>query len=132
LLRLMRILHIALRDEWLAGQAEGRYDVSSRGRTLRDEGFIHASTSRQVGAVLAGFYSDLDPADLSLLVIDVTTLERAGSPVRWDQVPGAAAPFPHIYGPIVPSAVPAVLPIGGTTGAAVLPDLTEWDVAAEA
>ena len=112
----MRILHIALTDEWVAGQAARRYEVSSRGRTLADEGFIHTSTSRQVDGVLAGYYADLDPADLSLLVIDVDALERAGSPVRWDQVTGAPAPFPHIYGPIVPSAVVAVLPIGRTDG----------------
>jgi uncharacterized protein (DUF952 family) len=125
----MRILHIALTGEWLAGQTAGRYEVSSRGRALADEGFIHASTSRQVEGVLAGYYAELDPAGLSLLVIDVNSLEAAGSPVRWDQVAGAPAPFPHIYGPIVPSAVVAVLPIGGRTGAAELADLTGWDVA---
>ena len=128
----MRILHIALTDEWIAGRTAGRYEVSSRGRSLADEGFIHASTSRQVDGVLAGYYADIDPAELSLLVIDVHALERAGSAVRWDQVSGAPAPFPHVYGPIVPSAVVAMLPIGGTTGAAVLPDLTGWDVAADA
>jgi uncharacterized protein (DUF952 family) len=128
----MRILHIALTDEWMAGRDAGRYEVSSRGRTLGDEGFIHTSTSRQVEGVLAGYYADLDPALLSLLVIDVTLLEAAGSPVRWDPVTGAPAPFPHIYGPIVPSAVVAVLPIGGRTGAAELADLTDWEVAAGA
>jgi glutathione S-transferase len=120
----MRILHVALTREWVAGQAAQRYEVSSRGRMLADEGFIHASTSRQVEGVLGSYYADLDPADLSLLVIDVDALEQAGSPVRWDQVPGAPAPFPHIYGPIVPSAVVAVLPISS--------DLTPWDVAADA
>jgi uncharacterized protein (DUF952 family) len=127
----MRVLHIALADDWAAGQSAGRYEVSSRGRTLADEGFIHTSTSRQVGGVLARFYADVDPAQLRLLVIDVPELERAGSPVRWDEVPGAPAPFPHSYGPIMPSAVKAVLPIGGTAGAAELPDLTDWDVAAD-
>jgi uncharacterized protein (DUF952 family) len=132
MLRLMRILHIALTGEWTAGRAAGRYQVSSRGRTLSDEGFIHASTSRQVAGVLAAYYADVDPAELSLLVIDVKTLEHEGSAVRWDQVAGAPAPFPHIYGPIVPSAVVAALPLGGSTGAVALPDLSEWDVAAGA
>jgi uncharacterized protein (DUF952 family) len=127
----MRILHVAGLDDWTAGQAAGRYEVSSRGRTRTDEGFIHCSTGRQVEGVLARYYADLDPAGLRLLVIDIDDLERAGSPVRWDDVPGAAAPFPHIYGPILPSAVVAVLPIAGTPGAAVLPELDGWDVAVD-
>jgi uncharacterized protein (DUF952 family) len=127
----MRIVHVAGLDDWTAGQAAGRYDVSSRGRTLAEEGFIHCSTGRQVEGVLARYYADLDPADLRLLVIDIDTLEQAGSPVRWDHVPSSPAPFPHIYGPIVPSAVVAVLPITGTVGAVVLPDLSGWNVAAD-
>ncbi len=128
----MRVLHIADADDWTAAREAGRYEVSSRGKTLTDEGFIHTSTSRQVGGVLASFYADVDPGRLRLLVLDVARLEQAGSPVRWDDVPGAPAPFPHVYGPIEPEAVVAVLPIGGETGAAELPDLSGWDVAAGA
>jgi uncharacterized protein (DUF952 family) len=128
----MRVLHVADADDWAAARARGQYEISSRGRTLADEGFIHTSTSRQVDGVLARFYADVDPAELLLLVIDLDDLERAGSPVRWDEVPGAAAPFPHIYGPIVPAAVVAALAIGGTPGAPVVPDLSHLDVAAGA
>ena len=131
MLRLSRILHIADRADWAAARTAGRYEVSSRGRTLADEGFIHSSTSRQADGVLRRYYADLDPAELVLLVIDIESLETAGSKVQWDEVTGAPAPFPHIYGPIVPSAVVAELPIGGTPGAAVLPALSGWDVAAD-
>ena len=127
----MRVLHIALADDWTDAESAGRYEVSSRGRTLAEEGFIHTSTSRQVDGVLSRYYADVDPAGLRLLVIDVPELERAGSPVRWDEVTGAPAPFPHIYGPIVPSAVKAALPLAGRLGAAELPDFSSWDVAAE-
>lgn len=127
----MRVLHIATADDWAAAEAAGRYEVSSRGRTLAEEGFIHTSTTRQVEGVLDRFYADLDPADLRLLVIDVPALEQSGSPVRWDEVSGAPAPYPHVYGPIPPAAVVAVLAIGGSTGAPVLPDLGDWNVAAE-
>lgn len=127
----MRVLHVADRSDWASAQAAGRYEVSSRGRTLADEGFIHTSTSRQVGGVLDRFYADLDPAGLVLLVLDVDRLDQAGSPVRWDEVTGAPAPFPHIYGPIVPAAVVAELPLTGTVGAVELPDLDGWDVAAD-
>jgi uncharacterized protein (DUF952 family) len=126
----MRILHLADADTWAASNEAGRYDVSSRGRTLSEEGFIHACTSRQIDGVLARYYSDLDPAGLTLLVIDVGSLERAGSPVRWERVAGSPEPFPHVYGPIVASAVVAALDLGGTATAPVLPDLTGWDVAA--
>jgi uncharacterized protein (DUF952 family) len=125
----MHILHLAVTEEWADARVRGRYEMSSRGRTLAQEGFVHASTTRQVEGVLARYYQDLDPAGLTLLVIDVAALEEAGSPVRWDDVPGAPEPFPHVYGPIPPSAVVAELPLGGTTGAPVLPDLSGWDVA---
>ena len=131
LLRLMRILHVALADDWSAAERTGSYQTSSRGLTLVREGFIHASTTVQVPGVLAGFYADLDPASLRLLVIDVATLEGAGSPVQWDVVPGAPYRFPHIYGPIIPAAVVAVLPLGGVPGAPELPDLAGLDVASD-
>lgn len=128
----LRILHVADSATWAAARVAGRYEVSSRGRTLSEEGFVHASTSRQIDGVLARFYADLDPAGLTLLVIDVAASERAGSPVRWDAVPGLPAPFPHVYGPIVPAAVVAELPLGGTTRAVVVPDLSFWSVAGDA
>jgi uncharacterized protein (DUF952 family) len=130
-LRLMRILHIADRADWASAQVDGGYEVSSRGRTRAEEGFIHASTSKQAGGVLDRYYADLDPAGLVLLVIDIDALGQAGSPVQWDEVAGAPAPFPHIYGPIRPAAVVAALPIGGGPGTAELPDLSDWDVAAD-
>ena len=35
----MRILHAALPDDWSRARLDGSYDVSTRGRTLVDEGF---------------------------------------------------------------------------------------------
>jgi uncharacterized protein (DUF952 family) len=132
LLRLMRILHIATSEDWAAAQESGPYTVSSRGATLADQGFIHASTSRQAPLVLATFYADLDPAGLCVLVVDVAASEKAGSPVQWDPVDDLRGPFPHIYGPIVPAAVVAVLPVAGELGAPELPDVAGLDVATDA
>lgn len=123
-----RILHVAFRTDWADAVESGGYTVSSRGRTLAEEGFIHASTQEQAGPVLRRYYADLDPAELILLVLDVGLLEAAGSPVSWDEVPFSDAPFPHVYGPIVPSAVVATLPLAGTIGAPELPDLAGHDV----
>jgi glutathione S-transferase len=77
--------------------------VSSRGLSLTEQGFIHASTAAQLPGVLAGFYADL--AEVALLVLDVDALAASGSPVRWDQVPGSDDPFPHVYGEIPSSVV---------------------------
>jgi uncharacterized protein (DUF952 family) len=89
------IFHIALAADWAQAQRDGRYAVSTRGRTLAEEGFIHASTAAQVPVVAGAYYRDAP--DLVLLVIEA---ERVGSPIRYEQVPGQADPYPHIYGPL--------------------------------
>ena len=107
-----RILHAALPGDWAAGRRSGSYTVSSRDRTLAAEGFIHASTPNQMVGVLAAFYSDLTA--VRLLVLDVESLEAAGSPVRWEAVPGQSEPFPHIYGPVPTTTVGQGNPVVAT------------------
>ncbi len=114
--------------DWAAALDSGRYEVSSRGMMLAEEGFIHASTAGQAEGVLQRYYADCDADQLLVLVLDIGRLEATGSPVRWDDVPGQPEPFPHVYGPIVPQATVAVLPMGGVTGDLRLPDLTGLDV----
>jgi uncharacterized protein (DUF952 family) len=94
------IYHIAEAADWAQAQRDGQYTMSTRGRTLAQEGFIHASTATQVPLVADAFYRDAP--DLVLLVIDT---ERVGSPIRYEQVPGQPDPYPHIYGPLNPDAV---------------------------
>lgn len=96
------VLHAALPEDWATACRTGAYAISTRGRTLAEEGFIHASTSTQLDGVLGAFYSDLD--ELVLLVLDITALRTAGSPVLWEPVPGQPLPFPHVYG-VIPSSV---------------------------
>ena len=91
-----RILHAALPQDWAAARTAGRYAVSSRGRTLADEGFLHASTGAQLPGVLGSYYADL--SEVVVLVLDVEELAAAGIPVRWDDVPGAPGPFPTCTG----------------------------------
>jgi uncharacterized protein (DUF952 family) len=105
------VFHVAIRADWDAARAVGRYEVSSRGRTLADEGFIHASTHEQLAGTLERYYGDLDPAALVILELDVDALDAAGSPVRYEHVAGARAPFPHVYGPIPAAAVIDVHPV---------------------
>jgi glutathione S-transferase len=110
------IFHIATTSDWQAAQDSGDYRVSTRGRTLADEGFIHAARREQVLSVAEAFYADAGP--LLLLSIDPA---RLSSPVRDDEVaPGIV--FPHIYGPIELEAVVAVTPLErGTDGRFALP-----------
>jgi uncharacterized protein (DUF952 family) len=101
------LYHLALVDDWQAALAAGAYRISTLGRTLADEGFIHTSFSHQVAGVAERIYPAVtDP--LLLLHIDE---RRLTSPWRVDPVPGAAAGFPHVYGPIDVAAVLAATPV---------------------
>lgn len=104
------VLHLAERSVWASvtgPDGDGFYRVSTRGRTLADEGFLHASTSRQLPGVVQRFYADVDPADFLVLVIDVDRCESGGTPVRWDPVGNDV--FPHLYGPLAATAVVATV-----------------------
>ena len=99
-----RIYHIATRSDWEQARRDGVYTTSTAGRTLAQEGFIHASQAAQVAGVANAFYRD-SPDDLVLLVIDTG---RVRAEIRYEDVPGADDPFPHIYGPLNTDAVLAV------------------------
>ena len=103
----MTIYHAALPDDWRAAQAAGGYRVSTRGRTLEEEGFIHASHDHQVAAVANRFYADVD--EVVLLAIEPEALD---APVIEESPTGDAADetFPHIYGPIPVAAVVSATP----------------------
>jgi len=89
------IYHIAIAADWEQARRDGQYTMSTRGRTLAEEGFIHAATAAQVARVADAFYRDAP--DLVLLVIET---ERVGPELRYERVPGQADPYPHIYGPL--------------------------------
>ena len=99
--RVSRIYHIARCADWDQALAIGSYTVSSVDKTLDEEGFIHASQASQVTGTANKFYRGVT-GDLLVLVID-PDLVRAE--VRYEDVPGAELPFPHIYGPLNPDAV---------------------------
>ena len=94
------IYHIAMAADWARAQRDGQYTTSTRGRTLAEEGFIHASTAGQVAPVANAFYRGVP--DLVVLVIDPG---RVGPEIRYELVPGSDAPYPHIYGALNTGAV---------------------------
>ena len=97
------IFHIADVDDWAAALVAGDYRVSTRGVSLADEGFIHASRGSQVEGVRAAFYAD-PSLRLVLLEIDPARLDVE---LRLEVPPGADEAFPHIYGPLRTGAVVA-------------------------
>jgi uncharacterized protein (DUF952 family) len=100
------IYHIAKEADWQRARLDGQYTVSTLGRSLAEEGFIHASTAAQVAGVANAFFQGED--GLVVLVIDP---DLVGPQIRWEHVPGGATPFPHIYGPLSPDAVTGTLPL---------------------
>jgi uncharacterized protein (DUF952 family) len=96
----MQVFHLTTAPDWAAAQKQGGYTVSTRGRSLDDEGFIHCSQAEQVEATRERYYSDVP--DLVLLVIETDLLT---SPWRVEQLPGTDQPYPHVYGPVDLAAV---------------------------
>ena len=95
------LFHAAMPDDWAAAYQTGEYTMSTRGQTLDEVGFVHASTREQVESTANRFYGDVD--QLVLLTIDPLLVP---SEIKWEPpAPGADMLFPHIYGPLPIAAV---------------------------
>jgi uncharacterized protein (DUF952 family) len=94
-----RLFHIARIADWEQAQSDGAYRVSTLGKLLDDEGFIHLSFAHQVKLVADAFYRGM--TDLVLLELDP---ERLGAPVVIE------SGFPHLYGEIGVDAVKLARP----------------------
>ena len=88
------IFHIAYKRDWLAAQEAGVYRISTRDRSLDDEGFIHCSDADQVARIANGAYTDVAEP----LVVLVIASERLDAEVRYETLDGGTELFPHIYG----------------------------------
>lgn len=102
------IYHIATASDWAAALDSGSYTTSTLGRTLAEEGFLHASRADQVRGVYDLFYRDCAD-DLILLTIDTDLLD-----CPWREDPVGADTFPHLYGPLSPDAVIEATPLPPT------------------
>ncbi|HWU08829.1 MAG TPA: DUF952 domain-containing protein [Streptomyces sp.] len=96
-----QLLHLTEEPLWEAARRAGTYEMSTRGRTLREEGFIHCSLPHQLPAVARALYGP-DKEDLVVLVIDTG---RLTAPVRYEAMKAGGEEFPHLYGPLPVSAV---------------------------
>jgi uncharacterized protein (DUF952 family) len=106
-----RLFHLALRRDWESARESevGDYRVSTRGRTLAEEGFLHASYAHQWQGVRDAYYADVTEP-LVLLEVDPARLDV---PVVEEAPAGGAEAFPHVYGPLPVAAVVAVRELSG-------------------
>jgi uncharacterized protein (DUF952 family) len=106
-----RLFHLALRRDWEAARESeaGDYRVSTRGRTLAEEGFLHASYAHQWQGVRDAYYADVTEP-LVLLEVDPALLEV---PVLEEVPAGGDEAYPHVYGPLPVSAVVSVRELPG-------------------
>lgn len=100
-----RIFHIATAADWRRALETGTYRTSTVGRTLDEEGFIHAARREQVQGVFDRYYRGLRD-NLVLLTIDPSRLE---SEVRVETVGDDT--YPHVHGPINRGAVLEAVPL---------------------
>lgn len=95
------LLHIAPVGAWHEGVDETHY----RDPSLDTEGFIHCSTPDQV--LIPANERFAGRSDLVLLVIDADALD---APLVFEDCYETGIEFPHIYGPLIRSAVSQVVP----------------------
>ncbi|ANP49372.1 uncharacterized protein (DUF952 family) [Streptomyces griseochromogenes] len=108
--KLPYIVHITERSLWEAARERGAYEVSTRGRTLQEEGFVHFSTREQLPRIAAFLYGDYEgPDELVVLVVDPVRLDV---PLKYEAMPPNGEEFPHVYGPVPVDAVVDVEPWG--------------------
>ena len=96
----MLIYHVATAADWARARRDGVYTTSTRGRTLEQEGFIHASRADQWRGV---------HEPLVLLEIDTDRLGCAV--VEEPGEPGGTETFPHVRGPVPATAVLRAVPV---------------------
>ena len=120
------IAHVAIVDDWESAERLGEYEVSTRGVSLEEAGFVHAVALTEVGHVLEERYADIR-YELLLVIIDAQILATSGleaieqTPGRF-RLPGAI----YTHG----DAVAAVLPITRAAGGFVVPDVGAYEAAA--
>jgi uncharacterized protein (DUF952 family) len=113
------IYHIALVSDWEVARDAGDYRISTLGRTLEQEGFLHfCRTPGQLAGVAERYYAGVtDP--LCLLTVDTDLLPLPI--VDESPAPGVAELFPHLYAPLPVSAVVAVTPLTRDTAGSLGP-----------
>ena len=91
-------LHLTTKQAWEDALMVGTYSLSTKGKTLKQVGFIHGSFPDQIEEV-ARFVFTGSTEELVVLHLDINKLEANGLIVRIEDG-GNGKMFPHIYGAI--------------------------------
>ena len=103
------LFHIVARPAWQAAVEGGEY----RAESLDREGFIHCSFASQVAAVANARYSGVD----GLCVVELDPA-RVDARIVVEDSYGSGTAYPHVYGPIPPSAAVRVHDLARDEGGA--------------
>ena len=106
----MEIWHLTSTSLWEQALDNGIYSQSTFGKTLAEVGFIHAALPCQMANVVK-YVSVEFREDLCVIVIDTDQIKLGNVPVRMEDG-GDGELYMHIYGPIDPGWVKAVMPAG--------------------
>ena len=91
---IFKLVHAA---DWVLAERDGRFEGSTHDR---QDGFLHFSTASQLVETLARYYAGTD--DLLLIAVDEVEL---GPVLTWESSASRGENFPHLYGPLLVSAV---------------------------
>ena len=97
------LFHIARAADWDQANRDGVYRISTLGKHLDEQGYIHLSFAHQVKSVADRFYRGMD--DLVLLELDPG---RLAASVVVEPGEGTDTLFPHLYGDLPVDAVIAM------------------------
>ncbi len=95
------LLHLAESPLWEAARGTGTYEMSTRGRTLQEEGFIHLSLPHQLPVWHGCCTGPTTGTSWSWS----STPGRLADPVRYEAMKPGGEEFPHLYGPLPVGAV---------------------------
>ena len=102
------IQHLTTKKAWEEALLTGKYQTSTREKTLAQVGFIHASFPEQLQSVAAFVFADCID-ELVVLQMNIEMLTNHGITVRVENG-GNGQNYPHIYGPIPCNLVDEVTP----------------------
>lgn len=114
-------LHLTTKQAWEEALTEGQYELSTRGKTLEQVGFIHGSFPNQLEEV-AGFVFAGCADELVVLHLDIEKLQENGISVRVEDG-GNGKMYPHIYGAIPCNLVDQVTPSHMNSDGQLIPSL---------
>lgn len=122
------VWHLAEAEHWERARTsrDGSYRRSTRGATLEEVGFIHASYPEQLPGVVKLHYQRVTEP-LVVLEIDPALLAEAGVEVRLepgDPTDPGSPLFPHLHGPLPVAAVTRARPASVEKGWL---DLGPWE-----